>query len=145
MVLAPGHVRDARERFAVAVASDLSRLVEIVQLTLLGDAWERAEIGAVVFNDARRYMAANPAYCALTGYSREEITELRAGHNLLLEDTSQADFIHRITEDRHLGQAVIRHKDGTPLSVSYLLIPSQVSQLPCYIGLVWPQRASGTT
>jgi PAS domain S-box-containing protein len=124
------------------VASDLSRLIEIVQVTLLGDAWERAEIGAVVFNDARRYLAANPAYCALTGYTREEITDLRAGHNLQLEEMSQVDFIHRITEGhRRLGEAVIRHKDGTEVPVSYMVIPSQVSELPCYIGLVW-QRAS---
>jgi PAS domain S-box-containing protein len=100
-----------------------------------------AEIGAVVFNDGRRYLAANPAHCALTGYTREEITELRAGHNLVLDEVGEADFIHRITDGHHLGEAVIRHKDGTPVPVSYMLIPSQVSELPCYIGLVWPQPA----
>jgi len=123
------------------VASDFSGLDEMTQLTLLGDAWERADVGAVVINDARRYLAANPAYCALTGYSREEITDLRAGHNLLLGETSQAEFIHRVTERRSIGQAMIRHKDGTALPVFYLLIPSQVSELPCYIGLVWRQEA----
>jgi PAS domain S-box-containing protein len=115
-----------------------------VPLTLLGDAWESAEIGAVVFNDARRYLAANPAYCALTGYSGEEITGLRAGHNLLLEELSQAEFIERITDRERLGQAVIRRKDGTTLPVSYMVIPSEASQLPCYIGLVWPQERSGS-
>ena len=124
------------------VSSDLSRLIDIVQVTLLGDAWERAEIGAVVFNDARRYLAANPAYCALTGYSREEITDLRAGHNLQLEEMSAADFIHHITEGRGLGQAVIRHKDGTTIPISYMVIPSEVSELPCYIGLVWTREAT---
>ena len=123
------------------MASDFSGLDEITQLTLLGDAWERAEVGAVVINDARRYLAANPAYCALTGYSREEIADLRAGHNLLVEETSQPDFIDRVTERRSVGQAVIRHKDGTPLPVFYVLIPSQVAELPCYIGLVWKQGA----
>jgi PAS domain S-box-containing protein len=123
------------------VASDFSGLDELTQLTLLGDAWDRADVGAVVINDARRYLAANPAYCALTGYSREEITDLRAGHNLLLEELSQAEFIDRITESRTIGHAVIRHKDGTSLPVFYVLIPSQVSELPCYIGLVWRQAA----
>jgi PAS domain S-box-containing protein len=123
------------------VASDFSGLDEITQLTLLGDAWERADVGAVVINEARRYLAANPAYCALTGYSLEEIADLRAGHNLLLDEMSQADFIDRITEHRSLGQAVIRRKDGTALPVFYVLIPSQVSDLPCYIGLVWERDA----
>jgi PAS domain S-box-containing protein len=116
--------------------------LEIGHVTLLGDAWERAEIGAVVFNDARRYMAANTAYCTLTGYSREEMTDLQAGHNLLLgemgqAELSQAEFIERITARHHLGEAVIRRHDGMPLPVSYMLIPGQASQRPCYIGLVW--------
>lgn len=102
-----------------------------MQLTLLGDVWESAEIGAVVFNSARRYLAANPAYCELTGYSREEITRLRAGHNLLLEELSQAAFMERITDRERLGQAVIRRKDGTALPVSYMVIPSEASGLPC--------------
>jgi PAS domain S-box-containing protein len=135
--------RPPAARLAAAVASDLSRLIGVVQLTLLGDAWDRAEVGAVVFNDARRYLAANLAYCALTGYTREEITDLRAGHNLLLEKMSQADFVHRITAGHHLGEAEIRHKDGTPVPVSYMVIPSEVSELPCYIGLVWPRKAGG--
>src|SRR5262249_50224897 len=63
-----------------AVTSDFSSLID-VQATLLCEAWDGAEITAVVFNDARRYLAANAAYCALTGYSREEMTDLRAGHN----------------------------------------------------------------
>lgn len=76
-----------------------------MQVTLLGDVWERTEIGAVVFNDGRRCLAADAAYCALTVHSREEITDLRAGHNLELEE-------------------------------------SQVSELPCYVGLVRPRGAS---
>jgi len=124
------------------VASDLSRLIEIVQVTLLGDAWERADIGAVVFNGARRYLAANQAYCDLTGYTREEIADLRAGHNLQLEELSHGEYIERITEgDRRLGEAVIRHKDGNSVPVSYMVIPSEVSELPCYIGLVWPRES----
>jgi PAS domain S-box-containing protein len=124
--------------------ADFSRLLD-PQLTLLGDAWESAEIGAVVFNDARRYLAANQAYCALTGYSREEIAELCAGHNLVLEGMSQAEFIERITEQQGLGQVVIHRKDGTPLPVSYMIIPSEAAQMPCYIGLIWPQDASSPT
>ena len=122
--------------------SDLSGLVENVGLDLLGDAWQRADVGAVVFNDARRYLAANPAYCALTGYSSEELASLRAGHNLLHEELSEAEFIHRLTQSRSVGHAVIRRKDGEEVPVSYMVILSEGPQLPCYIGLVWPRAES---
>jgi PAS domain S-box-containing protein len=121
------------------VTSDISRLTDIVQLTLLGDAWENAEVGAVVFDKDRRYLAANPAYCELTGYSREEITELRAGHNLHPDEIGQAEFIDRITHVDRVGQIEIVRKDGTPLLVAYLVVPTEVSGRPYYIGLVWPQ------
>jgi PAS domain S-box-containing protein len=134
--------REAFVRLGASVGSDISRLTDIVQLTLLGDAWENAEVGAVVFDTERRYLAANPAYCALTGYSREEITELQAGHNLHLDTMSQAEFIDRITHLDHVGQIEIIRKDGTPLPVSYLVVPTEVSELPYYIGLVWPQESS---
>lgn len=121
--------------------ADFSGLIENVRLDLLGDAWQRADVGAVVFNDARRYLAANPAYCALTGYSSEELASLRAGHNLMLEELSDAEFIHRITERRTIGNAVIRRKDGEEVPVSYMVILSEGTQLPCYIGLVWAHEA----
>jgi len=129
-------------RLDAPVASDISRLTDIVQLTLLGDAWENAEVGAVVFDKERRYLAANPAYCDLTGYSREEITDLRAGHNLHLDTMSQAEFIDRVTHLDHVGQIEIIRKDGTSLLVSYLVVPTVVSGRPNYIGLVWPQGSS---
>jgi PAS domain S-box-containing protein len=124
--------------------TDLSGLPEIAHVTLLGDAWENAATGAVVFNDARQYLAANAAYCALTGYSRDEIIDLRVGHNLLLEAIDQAEFITRITEHRQLGEAVIRRKDGTALPVSYLVIPTEMSGRLCFVGLVWAREAPGS-
>jgi PAS domain S-box-containing protein len=124
--------------------TDLSGLTEIAHVTLLGDAWEHAETGAVVFNDARTYLAANATYCALTGYSRDEIIDLRVGHNLLLEEIDQAEFIRRVTDHQQLGQAVIRRKDGTALPVSYMVIPTEVSGRPCYLGLVWPHDVSSS-
>ena len=123
--------------------SDFSSLVEEVRLDLLGEAWQRADVGAVVFNDARRYLAANPAYCALTGYTSEELVDLRAGHNLLLEELSEGEFIHRITQRSTVGHAVIRRKDGVEVPVSYMVIVSEGPQLPCYIGLVWAHPAAG--
>jgi len=57
---------------------------------------------------------------------------------------TKAEFIARITDQRQLDRAVIRHKNGAALPVYYLLIPSEISELPVYIGLVWPQNPDVT-
>jgi hypothetical protein len=49
-----------------------------------------------------------------------------------------------ITDGHRLGQTVIRRRDGETVPVSYMVIPSEVSALPCYIGLVWRREAAGT-
>jgi hypothetical protein len=54
---------------------------------------------------------------------------------------SEPEFIARITDSDRIGQAVIRHKNGSPVPVSYMVIASRGQELPYYIGLVWPQHA----
>jgi hypothetical protein len=87
----------------------------------------------------------NAACFALTGIPARRSPSFVPGNNLLLEELSQAEFIERITERQGVGQTLIRRKDGTSLSVFYMVIPSEVSQMPCYIGQVWPQDALART
>jgi len=121
------------------MASDICRLTEIVQLTLLGDSWESADLGAALFDGQRRILAANPAYCALTGYSREELSSLSAGQSLLAEELSGAEFIARIARHDYVGQLMIRREDGTLLPINYMIVPTHVSERRAFVSIIWPQ------
>ena len=80
--------------------SDLSRLIGIAQLTLPGDAWEHRR-SARSCSTTAQVSGREPGLLSLTGSTREEITERPAGHDLVLEEMSEADFIHRITDGHH--------------------------------------------
>ena len=51
----------------------LARANTLFQQTLLGDASEHAEIGVMVWNEERRYVAANDAACRMIGVSRSTL------------------------------------------------------------------------
>ena len=118
------------------VASD-SSVTEAVQSTLLLEAWNNADVGVVVFGDDRRFITMNDAYCRLTGYSRDEVVELRAGHDLGADDASREQYDVAIGGRRHLGEGRLTCKDGSVVGVQFLTIRSRVARLPYWIALVW--------
>jgi len=125
------HIRDAD-----LTTSDA--LTQILQQTLLGDAWDHAEEAVVVFDEDRNYIAFNEAYCALLGYSRQEITLLKVGGTLVVDRDSREIF-DAIIDRRspRIGRALIRRKDGIVIAVCYRVIPTRVSALPYLIAIVW--------
>ena len=52
---------------------------EPVQMMLLGDAAEHAQVAIIVWNADRRYVAVNEKACELLGVSREELLERPVG------------------------------------------------------------------
>jgi PAS domain S-box-containing protein len=113
-------------------------VTQVLHQTLLGDAWDHAGEAVVVFDDDRNYLAFNDAYCRLIGYSRQEITAMRAGGNLAADDDSHAAFERRLSGDETgVGRARVRRKDGSLIEVCYRMIETTVAHLPYYIALVW--------
>jgi len=114
--------------------------IDFLHQTLLGDAWDNAEVAAVVFDDDRRFITVNHAYCDLTGYSREEITQLRAGEDLVAdEETKRA--VDAIVAGKAMSRArrgTVRRRDGGLVEIEWVTIRTKVSSLPYFIGLVWP-------
>jgi PAS domain S-box-containing protein len=110
----------------------------LIHRSLLGDAWENARQAVAVFDDARNFVAFNAAYCELTGYSREEILEVKGGGRLLVDGESEQAFEHALTGGAvGVGSARMRRKDGGVIAVGYRLIETNVSALPYTIALVW--------
>jgi PAS domain S-box-containing protein len=98
----------------------------------------------MVFDDQRTFLAANTAYLALLGYSRREISELKAGANLLADEPGRVAVVELLVQTQRLhGTMPIRRKDGRVLNVDYSIVPTRVAGLPYYIALMWP--ADGRT
>jgi len=70
-------------------------------------------------DDAGRYVDANPAACALLGYTHDEL--LRLGVSDVLPPAARPDFDARWAAMRadgsHAGEVVLWRKDGTPVEV----------------------------
>jgi PAS domain S-box-containing protein len=114
----------------------------ILHESLLAEAWHNAEVGAIVFDDDRTFLTANAAYLDLLGYSRSEMSSIKAGTNLLADDPGRSAVIELlIREDRLNGTMPIRRKDGSVLNVDYFIVPTRVARLPYYIALLWPAAA----
>ena len=111
----------------------------IVHQTLLGDAWENAEVAVSIFSDEGRYIACNTAFCRLSGFTREEIVKMRVGVDLAPEGSRQnLDLFRGITGDRlQAGTGELRRKDGVVLPVDILAVATQVAGLPYFIVLYW--------
>lgn len=110
---------------------------EILHETLLGDAWANARLPAAVFDDDRHYIAFNNAFCALTGYRRQELLNVTVGRELAVD--TDADVVASVLRGgRRRGTGKLRRKDGAVVEVSYEVVETTVAGLPYYIALVWP-------
>ena len=109
---------------------------EAVQMTLLGDAAEHAEVGVMVWNAERRYVAANRRACELVGTTRDA---LLAGHvgdtNRSPETQSVIDDILRRAPAR--GAMTIARPDGSSVEVEWLVFPTTLAGLPHIVGFLW--------
>ena len=110
---------------------------DVVQETFLGEALEHAPIGAIVLDEAGRYLAANRMACRLTGYEREELldcgpTDLAADPAKVpgkLEQMANGALDH--------GSAQLRRSDGSLIEVEYRVGATRSGGLPYYVLVFW--------
>jgi PAS domain S-box-containing protein len=105
---------------------------------MLSDALAHADAGVVIFDAERRFLAVNDRYLQLTGYSREEALTHRAGMALRLDPLDRGQFLELITGAVSAGEADILLKNGEPLAVEFVVIPTRVGDSRAFIGLMWP-------
>lgn len=98
----------------------------------------RAEAAITVFTSDRRFLAVNDRYLELTGYSRDDVERHRVGENLRLDPLEEDRFIQLITSATSAGEADILCKNGEPLAVEYVVIPTDVGGERHFIGMMWP-------
>jgi PAS domain-containing protein len=117
--------------------SDRAGLTNLhVQQTLLGEAIASGSVGFLVWDDNRRYVAANAAACALLGCSLEQIIGATVG----ARTEGGAEVIaHVIRQDRSHGRLTVERFDGSgPIEVEYVTFATSTAGLPYMASLIWP-------
>ncbi len=115
--------------------STKARAHTLIQQTLLGDAAEHAEIGVMVWNEERRYIAVNRCACQILGTTREELLGAQVGdHNR--SDAARAAIETALDELPAMGRTPL--PNGTV--VDWLTVASDVAGLPHIVGLMWEAK-----
>jgi PAS domain S-box-containing protein len=113
----------------------VARANTLFQQTLLGDAAEHARVGVMVWNEERRYVAANETACELIGVSRATLLGSKVGD---ANPTAEA----RQAIDAVLDQLPTRGTTRLPsgVEVEWLVVATNVAGLPHFCGLMWPKN-----
>lgn len=113
--------------------------LELVQLALLGEAIaETSEVGVFVWDDDRRYVAANGAACALTGLTREELLGMRVGE--LTPEGAEPQLRLVRSGSPAAGESAIVRRDGSRVEIAWVTFRTTLAGLPYMASVCW-QRA----
>ncbi|HZT91057.1 MAG TPA: PAS domain-containing protein [Gaiellaceae bacterium] len=107
-----------------------ARATSILQQTLLGDAAEHAEVGVMVWNEERHYVAINDHACRMLGRPRAALLGAAMG------DTNPANapaVIDAVLAGQ--GRGRVRLQDET--EVEWICVPTEVAGMPHLFGLMW--------
>ena len=113
--------------------------------TLFGEAVGNGEVAALLADERGFYIAANEEACALTGYTRDQLTGFRAGE-LSADEQSRRIYDKMLGRGRLRGRKQIRRRDGSVVHCHYWGIRTKVARLPYVLLLLWqPTPGSGNT
>jgi PAS domain S-box-containing protein len=106
-----------------------------VQTALLSEAARHAAVGFIVWDDDRRYIAANPKACEILGCTLEELIGSVVGSR-----TKRGDSLVRevVQNEGGQGQMVITRFDGKRQKLGYVTFATRIGGIPYMASIVWP-------
>jgi PAS domain S-box-containing protein len=105
-----------------------------LQTTLLAEAMAEAEVGVVVWDDDRHYVAANRKACELIGCTLEELLGSEVGsHTSGAEETIEQVIQGRVTR----GQIEVERFDGRGTTLEFVTFPTRTAGLPHMASVIW--------
>jgi len=115
------------------------RAEDLINQTLVGEAWVNASLPMLVVDDDGNYVATNESVCQLTGYSHAELLGLRAGQDLAGDEASRSIYRALEREQRMQGKKLVRRKDGTLVRCRYWGVRTKVGKMQYFILMLWAQ------
>src|SRR6202012_1159698 len=90
--------------------------------TLLGEGAECAGVGVIVWNEERRYVAANPKACQLIGTTREQLLASTVGSTNRSAEARAAidDIVGHVPAQ---GSLSVARPDGSTVELDWLVFP----------------------
>jgi PAS domain S-box-containing protein len=106
-----------------------------VQETLLAEAIQTAEVGFLVWDDDRNYIAANDAACSLLGCTLEQLLGSQVGSRTV----EGKDLVERVVRGQGgRGRVVFERFDGGTAELEYLTFETKTAGLPYMASVIWP-------
>lgn len=115
---------------------------ELVNQTIVGEAWVNASLPMLVVDDDGHYVATNASACKLTGYSHTELLNLRAGQDLAGDEASKKIYRALERDQRMQGKKLVRRKDGSLVPCRYWGVRTTVGRMQYFILMLWSQGSA---
>ncbi len=112
-----------------------------VQVGLLGEAVDGAQVAVLVADEEGAYVAANRYACEMLGYSRDELVTLRV-HDVTVDADVDAHYARFVNDKRERGTVMLRHKDGSTFPFRYAAGRTNISALTYYVSFGLPDEPS---
>jgi PAS domain-containing protein len=112
-----------------------SLAVAHIQSALLSEAVRSAEVGFVVWDEDRRYVAANPAACTLLACTLDELIGASVGDRT---EGGLAVVEQVVRDSGGSGQLTITRFDGRKLRVGYVSFQTRIAGVPYMGSIIWP-------
>ena len=119
--------------------STRSLLASQVQATLLAEAIEGAEVGFLVWDDDRHYIAANTAACSLLGCTLEQLLGSVVGERTV----EGKELVERVVRGHGgRGRVAFERFDGGTAELEYLTFSTKTAGLPYMASVIWPAEGA---
>jgi PAS domain S-box-containing protein len=107
----------------------------LVQASLLGEAFEAADLAVLVSDEEGCWIAVNEQACTLLGYTREQLLGLSVA-DLVPDTDARACFKQTYAAGGQRGVVQAVRSDGSCVPVRYSSTPTRVAQMQLVLSIV---------
>ena len=106
-----------------------------VQTALLTEAARNAAVGFIVWDDDRRYIAANSKACEILGCTIEELIGSVVGSR-----TKRGDMLVQevVQNEGGQGRMIVTRFDGARQKLGYVTFSTRIGGIPYMASIIWP-------
>jgi len=110
-----------------------------IQAQLIAEALLSANVGFLVWDEDRRYVAVNDCACRLLGTTREELLGRTVGQQT---EDGEAVVETAVRKQNLSGRLTVEKLDGSgPVELSYTTFATRTAGMPFMASVIWEQRS----